>query len=77
MQVSMMFFVLAVTFMVVVMPFIVILHYVTKWKATKGLTSEEQQLLEELWKTGQAMDSRLNALETILNDEAPDWRKQV
>jgi phage shock protein B len=71
------FFILAIVFMVVVMPFIVILHYVTKWKATKGLSSDEQRLLEELWKTSQAMDSRLNALETILSDEAPDWKKQV
>ena len=77
MPLSVVFLVLTITFMVVVMPFIVILHYVTKWKATRGLSSDEQQLLEELWKTSQAMDSRLNALETILTDEAPDWRKQV
>ncbi|HEU4616988.1 MAG TPA: envelope stress response membrane protein PspB [Gammaproteobacteria bacterium] len=77
MEFSTAMFVLAIVFMVVVMPFVVILHYVTKWKATKGLSSDEQRMLEELWKTSQAMDSRLNALETILNDEAPDWKKQV
>jgi phage shock protein B len=70
-------FVLAIVFLVVVMPFIVILHYVTKWKATRGLSSDEQRMLEELWKTSQAMDSRLNALETILRDDAPEWKKQV
>ncbi len=77
MALSVAVFILSVSFVVIVLPLIVILHYVTKWKATKGLSSEEQQLLEELWKTSQAMDSRLNALETILNDEVPDWRKKI
>ncbi len=62
-------------FVVAVLPLMVILHYVTKWKATKGLSSEEQQLLEELWKASEAMDSRLDALETILSDEVPESKK--
>jgi phage shock protein B len=77
MSISVVIFVLAILFMVVVMPFIVILHYLTKWKATRGLSSDEQRMLEELWKASQAMDSRLNALETILSDQAPEWKKQV
>ena len=69
-------FVLAIIFMVIVLPFIVIMHYTTKWKATKGLSDDEQKMLEDLWKEGQAMQSRVNALETILDSQAPDWRKQ-
>ncbi len=34
-------------------------------------------MLEDLWKDSQAMQSRLNALETILDDEVPDWRKKL
>lgn len=70
-------FVLAILFMVVVFPLMVIMHYSTKWKATKGLTDEEQKTLEDLWQDSQRMDSRLNALETILDDEIPDWRKKL
>ena len=70
-------FVLIVIFMTVVLPIIIVMHYVTKWKATKGLSDDEQRLLEDLWKDGQAMQSRLNALETILDDEVPDWRKKL
>jgi phage shock protein B len=70
-------FVIAVVFMTVVLPLVIIMHYVTKWKATKGLTDEEQHLLEDLWRNGQSMESRLNALETILDDEVPDWRKKL
>ncbi len=69
-------FVLAIVFMTVVVPFIVIMHYTTKWKATKGLSDDEHKMLEDLWNESQAMQSRVNALETILEAQAPDWRKQ-
>ena len=73
---TMMLFVLTIIFMVIVLPFIVIMHYSTKWKATKGLSDDEHKMLEDLWKESQAMQSRVNALETILDGQAPDWRKQ-
>ena len=70
-------FVLIVIFMTVVLPIVVVMHYVTKWKATKGLSNDEQKLLEDLWKDSQAMQSRVNALETILDAENPEWRKKL
>jgi len=70
-------FVLGILFTVIVLPLIVIMHYTTKWKATKGLTDEEQKTLEDLWQDSMRMDSRLNVLETILDDEIPDWRKKL
>ena len=69
-------FVITIVFMTVVLPFIVIMHYSTKWKATKGLSDDEHRMLEDLWKESQAMQSRVNALETILDSQVPDWRKQ-
>jgi phage shock protein B len=71
------FFVIVIIFMTVVLPIIIVMHYVTKWKATKGLSNDEQRLLEDLWKDSQAMQSRVNALETILDGEVPDWRKKL
>jgi phage shock protein B len=71
------FFILAIVFMTVVLPIFGVLHYVTKWKATKGLSGDEQTMLEQLWKDSQAMQSRLNALETILDAEVPDWKKKL
>ena len=73
---TMMLFVLTIIFMVIVLPFIVIMHYSTKWKATKGLSDDEHRMLEDLWKESQAMQSRVNALETILDSEVPDWRNK-
>ena len=70
-------FILLIVFMTVIMPIVIVMHYVTKWKATKGLSQEEQRLLEDIWKDTQAMQSRVNALETILDGEVPDWRKKL
>jgi phage shock protein B len=70
-------FVLSIIFMAVVLPLIIIMHYTTKWKATKGLSDDEQRMLEDLWKDSQSMQSRVNALETILDNEIPDWRKKL
>ena len=69
-------FILSVILLTVVVPFVVIMHYTTKWKATKGLSDDEHRMLEDLWKESQAMQSRVNALETILDNEVPDWRRK-
>jgi phage shock protein B len=61
----------------VVLPLVVILHYVTKWKSSRTLSGDEQRMLEDLWQDAQKMESRINALETILDDQAPDWRRKT
>ncbi|MGI9257956.1 MAG: envelope stress response membrane protein PspB [Gammaproteobacteria bacterium] len=70
-----------ITFMVamgfVVLPLAIIMHFITKWKATQGLSHDEEQMLEDLWRRSQAMESRINALESILEDEVPEWRKRL
>lgn len=74
---TMMLFVLAVVTLTVIVPTAIVFHYVTKWKSIKGLSDEEQHSLEELWQDGRRMESRLNALETILDDKVPDWRSRT
>lgn len=69
--------VMGVILAAVVAPLAVILHYVTKWKSSRTLSRDEQKMLEELWQDAQKMESRVNALETILDDQVPDWRKRT
>ena len=69
--------VILVLFVVLVMPLAIIMHYVTKWKETKGLSAEDERMLQELWDDAQRMQSRVNALETILDNNLPEWRKRV
>jgi phage shock protein B len=68
---------LLIILLTVVVPLALILHYITRWKEAKGLSAEDEQMLEELWQDAKRMESRVNALETILDDEVPDWRKRV
>jgi phage shock protein B len=69
------FEVLGIIFLAVVAPIWIIAHYTTRWKATKALSSDEEQMLEELWKSSERMEQRINALERILDAEVTDWRK--
>ena len=68
---------LGIVFMVIVVPLALILHYVTRWRESKGLSREDSRLLEELWRDTQRMESRINTLESILDDEVPQWRKRT
>jgi len=62
---------------VLVLPLVIILHYVTRWKEAKGLSREDERTLADLWQDARRMESRINALETILDDEIPDWRRRT
>ena len=66
-----------ILFLAVVAPIWIIAHYATRWRATKSLSSDEEQLLEELWQSAERMEQRINALERILDTEVTDWRKKL
>lgn len=70
-------FVPVILFLVIVAPIWVIAHYVTRWRQTKMLSSEDETLLTELWRSVEKMESRINNLERILDAEVADWRKQL
>ena len=69
--------VIAIILVTVVAPLVIVLHYVTKWRNGKSLSRDDEKMLEELWENAQRMESRINTLETILDDAVPDWRKKV
>ncbi len=60
----------------VVAPLALILHYVTQWRSMKTLSSDDELLLDDLWRTAQALEKRVQSLETILDKEAPAWRER-
>ena len=72
-----MLFVPLIVFLVIVAPIWIIAHYVTRWRQTRMLSSEDEKLLAELWNSVDTMESRINTLERILDAEVADWRKQV
>jgi phage shock protein B len=60
----------------IVAPLALILHFVTKWKQSREISGDDEQLLEELYALSQRMEERLATLEKILDDELPEWRKK-
>jgi phage shock protein B len=53
-----------------------IMHYVTELRKSKAPTADDERLVEDLWRTAQRLERRVDALETILDKEAPKWRDE-
>ncbi len=60
----------------VCLPLWIVFHYITKMKTSKGLTSEDEKMLSEIWDSTNRMEERINTLERILDIEAPTWRSR-
>jgi len=65
---------LGVLFLVIVAPLMIIFHYVTKWKQSKTLTSEDEKILTEMWDSAERIEKRIQNIERILDTESPDWK---
>ena len=61
----------------IVVPLFLVLHFVTKWKQTREISGDDEQLLEDLNDLSQRLEDRLITLEKILGDEIPEGRKEL
>ena len=52
-----------------------VLHYITKWKQAKILTSSDEKLLDELHDVARRLDDRVCTIERIMTVENPEWRQ--
>ena len=55
----------------------VILHYITQWRKARGLSIEDERLLDNLHDNARRLDDRLNSIERILTAENPCWRENA
>lgn len=67
-------YIVAIVAIVVIGLPLMIMHYVTEWRKSKSPTPDDERLVEDLWRTAQRLERRVDALETILDKEAPKWR---
>jgi phage shock protein B len=65
--------VLAISALFIGLPWL-ILHYVTKWKSTATITSEDENLLQDLHDTARRLDDRLVTIERIMTADNPNWK---
>jgi phage shock protein B len=54
-----------------------ILHYVTQWKRAKGMTAEDENMLDDMYDTARRLDARLESIERIMNADHPGWKERA
>ena len=52
----------------------IIFHYISKWKTATTLTTEDEDLLDELHELARRLDERMCTIERIVQAENPNWR---
>ena len=67
----------AILFMVIVAPLWLIFHYVTVWKTQRHAGRVDQGTLNDMWGTAHKLETRVNALEKLLDAEVPGWRSRA
>ena len=71
-----------IIFLAVVAPLWIFFHYVTRWKtmkiagATDDQTVVDRKELRRLRDLAERLEQRMDSLETILDADTPEWRKQ-
>ncbi len=66
-----------ILFFAVPAPLFIVLHFITKWKQSRELTGGDEKIIEDLWQLSLRLEDRLEALETILDNEVSEWRKKL
>ena len=71
-----------IIFLLLVVPLWVVFHYLTAWKriragtAGPGRVAVDSAELERMRELCGKLEKRIESLETILDEEAPEWRKR-
>jgi phage shock protein B len=69
--------VIPILLLTICFPLWIVFHYITKWKTSKGLSTEDEKMLKEIWDSTNRMEDRIKTLERILDVEAPNWRSRA
>ena len=65
-----------ILFLTIVLPLFIVLHFVTRWRQSREISRDDEQMLEELWTLSQRLDERIETLERILDDDHLTWREK-
>jgi phage shock protein B len=52
-----------------------ILHYLTKWKSGRGISPQDEVLLDDLHEMARRLDARLVSVERIVAADNPNWKE--
>lgn len=51
-----------------------IMHYITKWKTSATITTDDEVLLEELYSLAKRLDERMDTVERLVASDNPEFR---
>jgi phage shock protein B len=51
-----------------------ILHYVTKWKTAATITTDDEDLLGDLYQLAKRLDERMDTVERLVASDNPDYK---
>ena len=63
-------------FIFVAMPWL-FLHYGSKFRAAKGISQQDEQLLDDLYSNARRLDARLESIERIIAADNPQWKESA
>ncbi len=63
-------------FLTVVVPVWIVFHYITIWRREKRQRRQEKTSYMDLQAQAERMEDRLDAIESILDTDAPQWRSR-
>ena len=69
-------FVPTILFLTVVAPIWLTMHYRSVNRSSRGLNEEDREAVEHMLETVDKLGDRIQALESILDADHPDWRQQ-
>lgn len=52
----------------------IIMHYLTKWKTAATITTDDEQLLDELYHLAKRLDDRMETVERLVASDSPDFK---
>ena len=66
----------AIVAIFIALPWLVF-HYITKWKSQGSLTTEDENLMDDLHEMARRLDDRVATIERIMTAENPGWRQMA
>ena len=69
-------FVPTILFLTVVMPIWLTMHYRSVNRSARSLNEEDREIIEHMLETVDKLGERIHTLESILDVDHPEWRKQ-
>ena len=70
-------FVPTILFMVIVAPMWITMHYRSVNRSSRSLKREDREAIEHMLESVDKLTERIGALESILDNDHPQWRQQV